>query len=183
MSVGTQNLIVKGVKNGVISTLEDKSEVSAALAISIRDIAVTTIQGSRDLIVTGIQIPASIVKGATDGLSATPTHFTEAIRWVVDGAVQGALAEGILENEAVSGAVQQALFCGKALDKDLGVVALESVQGAISAVQQTAGDMDHSTKDAVMAALEAAKDIGSDAEETVKQALADKIAGAKEIIA
>jgi len=62
------------------------------------------------------------------------------------------------------------------------MVAVESVKGAISGVQQVGGDTVGATRMALIAALDAAKEIGGGTSDIVKSSLSEGVEGAKKII-
>ena len=173
--------VLTGVKPGM-PAFKGAADVSSTIVNSVKDVAVTTIKGTGDLVVKGIQLPASIVKGAIDGVVNIGVSLIKAVKGIVNGAVQGAMSEGVDQKEAVTGAVQQAMYSAKELGANVASVAVESVTGAVKGVKQVGGDSVGATKTAILAALEAARDIGGGSVDAVNTALIDSVDGAKKIL-
>lgn len=171
-----------GVKGAVTASLTGVTDVAGTIINVVKKITVTTIKDSGSFIREGIQLPASIVKGAIDGITEIGTSFIKAIKGIIEGAVEGAMESGAKPNDAIGGAVSQAMYMAKDLGEDVGETAIAAVTGAVEGVTKTGGDGIKATAMAVKTALSVAEDIGEEVLTQVKDSLNKSVKGAKEII-
>lgn len=101
--------VVNGVKGGVVSTLEGTADVAGSIVGAVRDVTVVTVKESGEFIKQGFDVPASIVKGSLEGVSEIGSSVIGAVKGVVRGTVHGFMQEGGKQDEAVQGAVGQAI--------------------------------------------------------------------------
>ena len=69
-----------GVKGAVTASLTGATDVATTIIDVVKKVSVTTLKGSGNFIKEGIQLPASIVKGAIEGVAEIGGSFIKAIK-------------------------------------------------------------------------------------------------------
>src|SRR5687767_6740854 len=99
--------LVNGVKEGVSASLKGAADVGSDVIGVVRDLTINTLKESKEFVAEGLDIPASIVKGAFEGVAEVGGSAMEAVRGIVSGTVQGFMKSGGDQVKAVRGAVGQ----------------------------------------------------------------------------
>jgi molybdopterin-binding protein len=125
--------LVNGVKGGVTAGLKGVADVSSSVVKVVKDTTVTTLKESTDFVKEGLDIPASIVKGAFTGVGEVGSSIVKAVKGIINGTVQGLLESNVDQKTAVRGSVAQAVHSAKELGIDVGETAVAAVKGSIEA--------------------------------------------------
>src|SRR6185295_5138593 len=105
--------LVNGVKGGVSAGLQGVADVGSSIVGVVKDLTVNTLKETKEFVVEGFDVPASIVKGAIAGIADIGGEVISGIKGIAHGTVAGVMESGGKQNEAVGGAVSQAVSSAK----------------------------------------------------------------------
>src|SRR3990170_4643649 len=85
---------VNAGKGAVTAGLKGTADVASSVVEVVKDTTISTLRETGDFIKEGLNVPASIVKGAFSGIAEIGASLITAARGIVKGAVQGFIEAG-----------------------------------------------------------------------------------------